>query len=76
MIPAFFLFISIAASSVTETPFLAYDLAKSISSSSRFDWIKMEDEQGNVRYVITFYSMPNFANKNFEKTLLEQNRKK
>lgn len=76
MIPSFLIFIAIAAGSITETPFLAVDLAKSISHCKCFDWTKMNDEDGNIRYTITFYKMPDFASSSFEKKLLQQHRKK
>jgi len=76
MIPSFLLFIAIAAGSITETPLLAIDLAKNISCCRCFDWTKMNDEDGNVRYTITFYKMPDIASSSFEKKLLQQHQKK
>lgn len=76
MIVAFLFFCVEIAASITETPFLAYDLASSMCHCQKIDWAKMEDEEGNIRYTITFYEFPKFFDKKFEKTLLEQNRKK
>lgn len=72
MIPAIFLFIAMGASSLTETPFLAYELASNMTQCQKFDWTKMEDDQNNVRYTITFQRMSFIEQLKFERTLVNE----
>lgn len=60
------------ASSLTETPFLAYELASNMAQCKKFDWTKMEDDENNVRYTITFQRMPFIAQLKFERTMVNQ----
>lgn len=72
MIAALLLAIGIASSTITQTPFLAYDLATSMTHCSRIEYIKMEnDDQKNVRYIITFHNLPKDASCRFESIMLE-----
>ena len=56
-------------SSLTDTPFIAYDLATNMCQCQRIEWSKMMDDDGNVRFTITFHKMPIKAELGFEKTL-------
>jgi hypothetical protein len=72
MLPAILLYVSIAMGSLTETPFVAYDLAVHMSQSERIEWTKMTDDSGNVRFNITFYKMPILAELGFERTFIDK----
>jgi hypothetical protein len=72
MLPAVFLYLSIAFGSLTETPFIAYDLAIHMSKAQRVEWTKMTDDSGNVRFTITFYRMPILAELGFERTFVNK----
>lgn len=69
MIPAIFLYTAIALSTMTETPFIAWQLATNMCQCHRIEWSKMVDDQSNVRFIITFHKMPLKAELGFEKTL-------
>lgn len=69
MLPAFLLYIAISLSSLTDTPFIAYDLATNMCQCQRIEWSKMVDDSGNVRFIITFHKMALKAELGFEKTL-------
>jgi len=64
------------SSMLSETPFLAYELASSMSQCHKIDWVRMEDENHNIRYTITLHKVPDFAECTFENTLLKQHLKK
>jgi len=72
MLPAALLYLAMAFSSLTETPFIAYDLATNMSQSKRIEWTKMSDDSGNVRFTITFYKMPILAELGFERTFVNK----
>ena len=72
MIPAFLLFVAMAASSITDTPFVAYDLAQHMSKCQRMEWTKMNDDDGNVRFTITFHKMPLMIELGFERTFVDK----
>ena len=72
MIPAFLLYLGIAMSSCTETPFIAYDLAVNMSQCQRLEWEKMRDDEGNVRFIITFHKLPIMAELGFERTMVNK----
>ena len=69
MIPVFFLYIAMGLSTMTETPFIAWQLATNMCQCHRIEWSKMVDDQSNVRFIITFHKMPLKAELGFEKTL-------
>ena len=71
MIAALLLAMGIASSTITNTPFLAYDLATSMTHCSRIEYVKMEDDQKNIRYIITFHNLPQDASCRFESIMLE-----
>ena len=58
--------------SLTETPFIAYDLATQMSQAKRIEWTKMTDDDGNVRFTITFHKMPIMAELGFERTFVDK----
>lgn len=58
--------------SLTETPFIAYDLATQMSQSQRIEWSKMTDDDNNVRFTITFYKMPILAELGFERVFVDK----
>ena len=58
--------------SLTETPFIAYDLASQMSQSQRIEWSKMADDDNNVRFTITFYKMPILAELGFERVFVDK----
>lgn len=72
MLPAALLYIAISLGSLTETPFIAYDLAKNMSRSERVEWTKMTDDSGNVRFTITFHKMPVLAELGFERSFVDK----
>jgi len=72
MLPAALLYMAIIMGSLTETPFVAYDLATHMSKAERIEWTKMIDDQNNVRFTITFYKMPVLAELGFERTIVEK----
>jgi hypothetical protein len=72
MIPAIILYLFIFLGSVTETPFIAYDLATHMSKAQRIEWTKMTDDQDNVRFTITFHKMPVLAELGFERTIVDK----
>jgi hypothetical protein len=72
MLPAILLYVAMACSSFTETPFIAYDLAIHMSKAQRVEWTKMTDDSGNVRFTITFHKMPILAELGFERTLVDK----
>lgn len=72
MLPAALLYVAMALGSLTETPFVAYDLAKNMSRSERMEWTKMTDDAGNVRFTITFYKMPILAELGFERSFVDK----
>ena len=69
MIPTIFLYTAIALGSLTETPFIAWDLATNMCHCQRIEWSKMIDDENNVRFIITFHKMQLKAELGFEKTL-------
>jgi hypothetical protein len=69
MIPAFFLYIAMGLGTISETPFLAWDLATNMSRCHRIEWSKMTDDANNVKFIITFHKMSLRAELGFEKTL-------
>ena len=69
MIPAIFLYTAMGLSTMTETPFIAWQLATNMCQCHRIEWSKMVDDQSNVRFIITFHKMPLKAELGFEKTL-------
>lgn len=71
MIAALLLAMGIASSTITNTPFLAYDLATSMTHCSRIEYVKMEDDQKNIRYIITFHNLTQQGDCRFEGKLLE-----
>lgn len=72
MLPAAMLYVAIFLSSLTETPFIAYDLAIHMSKAQRVEWTKMTDDDNNVRFVITFHKMPILAELGFERTFVDK----
>jgi hypothetical protein len=72
MLPAALLYLAIVIGSLTETPFIAYDLATHISKSQRVEWTKMTDDVGNVRFTITFHKMPILNELGFERTFVDK----
>jgi hypothetical protein len=72
MLPAIFLYLAMICGSLTETPFIAYDLATHMSKSQRVEWTKMTDDSGNVRFTITFHKMPILAELGFERTFVDK----
>jgi hypothetical protein len=72
MLPAALLYVAMALGSLTETPFIAYDLAKNMSRSERIEWTKMTDDSGNVRFTITFHKMPVLAELGFERGFVDK----
>jgi hypothetical protein len=72
MLPAALLYLFIFLGSLTETPFVAYDLATHMSKAERIEWTKMTDDQNNVRFTITFYKMPVLAELGFERTIVDK----
>lgn len=69
MLPAILLYVAIGLSTLTETPFIAWDLATNMCQCHRIEWAKMTDDASNVRFIITFHKMPLKAELGFEKTL-------
>ena len=69
MIPAIFLYTAMGLSTLTETPFIAWDLATNMCHCQRIEWSKMVDDQNNVRFIITFHKMNLRAELGFERTL-------
>lgn len=69
MIPTILLYTAIALGSLTETPFIAWDLATHMSRCDRIEWSKMRDDSDSVRFVITFHKMDLKTERVFEKTL-------
>ena len=72
MLPAIFLYLAMACGSLTETPIIAYDLATHMSKSQRVEWSKMTDDDGNVRFTITFHKMPILNELGFERTFVDK----
>lgn len=72
MLPATFLYLAIVLGSLTETPYIAYDLATHMSKAQRVEWTKMTDDNNNVRFTITFYKMPILAELGFERTFVDK----
>lgn len=72
MLPATLLYVAMFFSSLTETPFIAYDLAIHMNKSQRVEWTKMTDDDNNVRFTITFYKMPILAELGFERTFVNK----
>ena len=72
MLPAILLYVGMLLGSLTETPFIAYDLAINMSQAKRIEWTKMTDDSGNVRFNITFYKMPILAELGFERTFVDK----
>lgn len=60
---------AMAFSSMTDTPFIAWELATNMCHCQRIEWSKMVDDDSNVRFIITFHKMPLKAELGFEKTL-------
>jgi hypothetical protein len=75
MLPAALLYLAMALGSLTETPFVAYDLATHMSRSQRVEWTKMTDDDNNVRFTITFYKMPILAELGFERAFVDKHNK-
>jgi hypothetical protein len=69
MLPTIFLYVSMGLSTMTETPFRAWDLATNMSQCDRIEWSKMVDDANNVRFIITFHKMSLKAELGFERTL-------
>ena len=72
MLPAILLYLAMICGSLTETPFIAYDLAIHMSKAQRVEWSKMTDDSGNVRFIITFHKMPILAELGFERTFVDK----
>lgn len=72
MLPAVFLYLAMICGSLTETPFIAYDLATHMSRSQRVEWSKMTDDNGNVRFIITFHKIPVLDELGFERTFVDK----
>lgn len=72
MLPATFLYLAMICGSLTETPFIAYDLATQMSQSQRIEWSKMTDDDNNIRFTITFYKMPILAELGFERVFVDK----
>jgi hypothetical protein len=72
MLPAILLYVAMTCGSLTETPFIAYDLATHMSRSQRVEWTKMTDDNGNVRFTITFHKMPILDELGFERTFVDK----
>ena len=72
MLPAILLYLAMGCGSLTETPFVAYDLAIHMNKAKRVEWTKMTDESGNVRFTITFHKMPVLAELGFERTFVDK----
>jgi len=72
MLPATLLYLAMALGSLTETPFVAYDLAIHMSKAQRVEWTKMTDDNGNVRFTITFHKMPILDELGFERTFVDK----
>ena len=72
MLPALFLYLAMALGSLTETPFVAYDLANHMSKAQRVEWTKMTDDSGNVRFTITFHKIPIMSELGFERTFVDK----
>lgn len=69
MIVAILLYVSMALSTLSETPFIAWDIATQMSKCQRIEWSKMKDDDNNVKFIITFHKMPLSAELGFEKSL-------
>ena len=69
MLPTFFLYLAIILASTTETPFIAWDLATNMSNCHRIEWVKMKDDDNNVKFIITFHNMQLKSELGFERTL-------
>lgn len=54
---------------------LAIQLAADINSSSKVEWSKMTDDQGNVRYTINLYEIPFRNSLELDQTLLKSHNK-
>jgi hypothetical protein len=72
MLPAILLYLAMAFGSLTETPYVAYDLATHMSKAQRVEWTKMTDDSGNVKFTITFHKMPILAELGFERTFVDK----
>jgi hypothetical protein len=72
MLPAILLYLAMICGSLTETPFIAYDLATHMSKAQRVEWTKMTDDSGNVRFTITFHKMPILDELGFERTFVDK----
>jgi hypothetical protein len=72
MLPAALLYLAMFFSSLTETPYVAYDLATHMSKAQRVEWTKMTDDENNVRFTITFHKMPILAELGFERTFVDK----
>jgi hypothetical protein len=72
MLPAIFLYLAVVCGSLTETPFIAFDLATHMSKAQRVEWTKMTDDSGNVRFTITFHKMPILSELGFERTFVDK----
>lgn len=72
MLPAVLLYVAMVLGSLTETPFIAFDLAMNMSRADRIEWNKLKDDDGNIRFVITFHKMPIMAELGFEKTFVDK----
>jgi hypothetical protein len=72
MLPAILLYLAMICGSLTETPFVAYDLAIHMNKAKRVEWTKMTDDSGNVRFTITFHKMPVLAELGFERTFVDK----
>lgn len=69
MIVSSFLLLAIALGSLTETPFIAYDLATNMCHCDRIEWTKMRDDDNNVKFVITFHNISIKSELGFQKAL-------
>ena len=72
MLPAIFLYLAVVCGSLTETPFIAFDLAIHMRKAQRVEWTKMTDDSGNVRFTITFHKMPILSELGFERTFVDK----
>jgi hypothetical protein len=72
MLPAILLYLAMVFGSLTETPYIAYDLATHMSKAQRVEWTKMTDDSGNVKFTITFHKMPILAELGFERTFVDK----
>lgn len=74
MVAAFLAFIAPFIGTISETPLFAYDLAVNIANAEKIEYVRMTDDDGNVRFMIDFYKFPIENEMNFERKLNHKNR--